>query len=100
MTPHQAATNPWSTGDPRLYDTSDDDDDKKEEPTDIASLREKLAALQLCLNNMDERVAKTEIDRMELGDKVDTLHKAICSKIKHLAKATGNEDLYRSPDPK
>ena len=69
-------------------------------PNDIVSLHEQLAALQLCLNNMDERVAETEIDRMELGDKVDTLRKAVCSKMKHLAKATGNEDLYRSPDPK
>ena len=49
---------------------------------------------------MDERVAEMEIDRMELGDRVDTLHKAVCSKIKHLAKATKNEDLYRSLDPK
>ena len=47
---------------------------------------------------MDERVAETEIDRIELGDRVDTLCKAVCSKIKHLAKATGNEDLYRSLD--
>ena len=67
---------------------------------DIASLHEQLAALRLCLNNMDERVAETEIDRMELGDRVDTLRKAVCSKIKCLAKATGNEDLYRSRDPK
>jgi len=100
VTPHQAATDPWSTGDPRLYDTIDDDDDKKEEPTNVTSLREQLAALRLCLNNMDERVAETEIDRMELGDKVDTLRKAVCSKIKRLAKATGNKDLYRSPEPK
>ena len=49
---------------------------------------------------MDERVADTEIDRMELGDRVDTIRKMVCSKIKCLAKATGNEDLYRSPDPK
>ena len=49
---------------------------------------------------MDERVAKTEIDRIELGDRVDTLLKAVCSKIKRLAKVTGNKDLYRSPDPK
>ena len=79
---------------------ADDDDDEEEEPNDIASLCEQLAALRLCLNNMDERVAETEIDRIELGDRVDTLRKAICSKIKCLAKATGNEDLYRSPDPK
>jgi hypothetical protein len=49
---------------------------------------------------MDERVAESEIERMELGDRVDTLRKAICSKNKRLAKATGNEDLYRSPDLK
>ena len=41
-------------------------------------------------------MAESEIDRMELGDRVDTLRKAVCSKIKRLAKATGNEDLYRS----
>jgi len=49
---------------------------------------------------MDERIAESEIDQMELGDQVDTLRKAVLSKIKRLAKATGNEDLYRSPDPK
>ena len=80
-------------------DSDDDDDEEEEEPSDIASLREQLAALWLRLNNMDERVAETEIDRMELGDRVDTLRKAVCSKIKHLAKATGNEDLYRSRIP-
>ena len=80
--------------------SDDDDDDEEEEPSDIASLREQLAALRLRLNNMDECVAETEINRMELGDRVDILRKAVCSKIKRLAKATGNEDLYRSPDPK
>jgi len=49
---------------------------------------------------MDERVAETEIDMMELGDRVDTLRKVVCSKIKRLAKMTGNEDLYKSPEPK
>jgi len=81
-------------------DFDDDDEEEEEEPNDIASLREQLAALQLRLKNMDERVAKIEIDRMELGDRVDTIRKMVCSKIKCLAKATGNEDLYRSPDPK
>ena len=79
---------------------TDSNDDEEEEPNDVTSLREQLAALRLRLNNMDERVAETEIDRMELGDRVDTLRKAVCSKINRLAKATGNEDLYRSPDPK
>ena len=90
-------------GPPEIHaytDTEDEDEDEEEEPTDVASLRAQLAALRLCLNNMDERVAESEIDQMELGDRVDTLRKAVCSKIKRLAKATGNEDLYRSPDPK
>ena len=81
-------------------DSDNDEEEEEEEPSDIASLRKQLAALRLRLNNMDEHVAKTEIDRMELGDRVDTLHKTVCSKIKRLAKVTGNEDLYRSPDPK
>ena len=81
-------------------DSDDEEEEEEEEPSDIASLREQLAALWLRLNNMDERVAETEINRMELGDRVDTLRKAVCSKIKRLAKATGNKDLYRSPDPK
>ena len=82
-------------------DTKDEDkDEEEEEPTDVTSLRAQLAALRLRLNNMDERIAVSKIDRMELGDRVDTLRKAICSKIKRLAKSTGNEDLYQSPDPK
>ena len=54
----------------------------------------------MVLKSRQQRVAETEIVRMELGDRVDTLRKAVCSKIKRLAKAIGNEDLYRSPDPK
>ena len=45
-------------------------------------------------------VAESEIHRMDLDDKVDTLRKAVCSKIKRLAKATGDEELYRAPDPR
>ena len=82
------------------YTDTEDEDEEEEEPTDVTSLREQLAALRLRLNNMDERVAESEIDRMELGDRVDAFRKAVCSKIKRLAKVTGNEDLYRSPDPK
>jgi len=81
-------------------DSDDEEEEEEEDPNDVASLREQLAALRLRLNNMDERVAETEIDRMELGDRVDTLRKAVCSRIKRLAKATGNEDIYKSPDPK
>ena len=83
-----------------MEDEDEDDKEEEEEPTDITALRAQLASLRLRLNNMDERVAETEIDRMELGDRVETLRKAVCSKIKCLAKETGNEDLYRSPDPK
>ena len=90
-------------GPPEIHaytDTEEEDEKEEEEPTDVASLRAQLAALRLRLNSMDERVAESEIGRMELGDRVDTLRKEVCSKIKRLAKATGNEDLYRSPDPK
>jgi hypothetical protein len=31
---------------------------------------------------MDECMAESKIERMDLDDKVDTLHKAVCSKIK------------------
>ena len=86
-------------GPPEVYAYTNSDD-KEEEKSDIAALREQLAALKLRLNNMDERVAESEIDRMDLVDKVDTLRKAVCSKIKRLAKATGNEELYRAPDPR
>jgi len=86
-------------GPPEIHSYTDSDG-KEEEKDDIAALREQLAALKLRLNNMDERVAESEIDRMDLDDKMDMLHKAICSKIKHLAKATGNEELYQAPDPR
>ena len=49
---------------------------------------------------MDEQMAESEIDQMDLYNKMDTLRKAICSKIKRLAKAIGNEELYRAPDPR
>ena len=75
-------------------------DNEEEEKSNIAALCEQLSTLKLWLNNMDERVAESEINRMDLDDKVDTLRKAVCSKIKHLAKATGNEELYRAPDPR
>ena len=58
-------------------DSDDNDEEEEEEPNNVASLREQLAALRLRLNNMDERVAEMEIDRMELGDRVDTLRKAV-----------------------
>ena len=75
-------------------------DNEEEEKSNIAALCEQLATLKLRLNNMDERVVESEINRMDLDDKVDMLCKAVCSKIKRLAKATGNEELYRAPDPR
>ena len=60
-------------GPPKVYAYTDSDDEE-EEKSNIAALREQLAALKLWLNNMDERVAEFEIDRMDLDDKVDTLH--------------------------
>ena len=62
-------------GPPEIYACTDSDDVEEEENDDIAALREQLAALKLRLNNMDERVAESEIDRMDLDDKMDTLRK-------------------------
>ena len=56
-------------------DEDEDDEEEEEEPTGIAALRAQLASLRLRLNNMDERVAESEIDRMELGDRVYTFRK-------------------------
>ena len=74
--------------------------EEEDEKDNIAALREQLAALKLRLNNMNERMAESEMDCMDLDYKMDTHCKVVCSKIKCLAKATENEDLYRSPDPK
>ena len=88
-------------GPPEIHAYTDsDEEEEEEEKDDIATINEQLAALKLWLNNMDKQVAESEIDRMDLDKKVDTLRKAVCSKIKRLAKATGNEELYRAPNPR
>jgi hypothetical protein len=78
----------------------DSSEEEEEEGDEIKELKEQLAMLKLRPNNMDERVAESEIEGMDLDDKVDTPRRAVCSKIKRLAKATGNEDLYRGRDPR
>jgi predicted nuclease with TOPRIM domain len=83
-----------------IWAYTDSSEEEEEEGNEIKELREQLATLKLKLNNMDERVAESEIECMDLDDKVDTLCKAVCSKIKRLVKAIGNEDPYRVPDPR
>ena len=92
-------SSPPIRGPQEVHDYKDNDEEEKEKD-DIAALHEQLTALKLRLNNMDERVAESEIDWMDLDDKVDTLRKAVCSKIKRLAMATGNEELYGAPNPR
>ena len=87
-------------GPPEIHAYTDSEEEEEEEKDDIAKLHEQLATLKLRLNNMDEWVAESEIDRMDLDNKMDTLRKAVCSKIKRLAKATANEELYRAPGPR
>ena len=91
---------PLIWGPPEIHACTYNSKEEEEEKDDIAALREQLAALNLRLNNMDERVVESKMDHMDLDDKMDTLRKAVCSKIKRLAKATGNEELYRAPDPR
>jgi hypothetical protein len=85
-------------GPPEIHAYTDSDDKEEEEKDNIAALHEQLAALKLRLNNMDEQVVESEIDQMDLDDKMDMLRKAVCLKIKRHAKATRNEELYRAPD--
>jgi hypothetical protein len=82
-------------GPPDIWAYTDNSEEEEEEGDEMKEMREQLATLKLRLNNMDEHVAESEIERMDLDDKVDTSRKAVCSKIKRRAKATGNEDLYR-----
>lgn len=44
----------------------------------MKELQEELNALKIKLNNMDEGVAESEIERIDLNDKVDVLRKAMC----------------------
>ena len=71
---------------------SDDDD----ESDDVEVLKRRIAALKLKFNNMDERVAETQIESMDVEDKVEVLRKAMTSKVKRLYKATGFAHLYDS----
>ena len=68
---------------------------EEEEEEEVVMLRRKVAELQLKVNNMDERVAEAILGQMETDDKMEILRKGLTSKVKRLAKATGNEDLYR-----
>jgi hypothetical protein len=71
-----------------------------EEDDDVASLRRKLTMLRIRLNNMDERVAETQIESMEVEDKVEILRKALVSKMKRLYRAADNMHLYKAENKK
>ena len=71
-----------------------------EEDDDVESLRRKLTMLRIRLNNMDERVAETQIESMEVEDKMEILRKALVSKMKHLYRATDNMHLYKAEHKK
>jgi hypothetical protein len=44
-------------------------------------------------NLLEERIAETELGRMEIDDKMEILRKAICSKFKRLWSEVGRPDL-------
>lgn len=46
------------------------------------------AALPIRLNNMDERVAGSEIARLDTEDDMESLRKTMTAKFKHLRRAT------------
>jgi hypothetical protein len=67
-----------------------------EEEDIVEALRRKISTLKIRLNNMDERVAETQIESMEVEDKMEILRKALISKIKCLYRATENMHLYKA----
>lgn len=77
-----------------------DDSEANEDTDEVKALRKQIAALQIRLNNMDERVAESEITRLDTEDDMETLRKTMTAKFKHLAKAPGHPELYRRPDPR
>jgi hypothetical protein len=71
-----------------------------EEDDDVESLRRKLTMLRIRLNNMDERVVETQIESMDVEDKMEILRKALVSKMKRLYRATDNMHLYKAENKK
>lgn len=68
-----------------------------EEEETMASLREELADMKAKCHNLAEQMAELEIWRMETDDKMETLRKALCAKVKRLASECGRPDLYDPP---
>ena len=83
-------------GPPEVYAYTDSDEEEEEE-SDIATLREQLAALKLRLNNMDERVAESKIDWMDLDDKVDTCARPFVQRSNALQKLPGTRSFIEPP---
>jgi hypothetical protein len=81
-------------GTPGSLEWSDEEDD------DVESLRRKLTMLRIRLNNMDERVVETQIESMDVEDKMEILRKALVSKMKRLYRATDNMHLYKAENKK
>ena len=51
------------------------------------------------LNNMEERVAEGELWRMDIDDKINTLRRSLCAKVKRITEAMGRPELYDPPMP-
>jgi hypothetical protein len=50
--------------------------------------------LKMKNNLLEERIAKVELGRMDMDDKMEILCKALCSKFRRLLKELGRPDLY------
>jgi CII-binding regulator of phage lambda lysogenization HflD len=71
-----------------------DDDMEEEELSDehVASLKQKIIALE-------EQVTELHLVIYDQQDDFGMLYKATLSKLKHFAKALGDPSLYNAPSP-
>jgi hypothetical protein len=75
-------------------DQFEDSDEDSEDEDPYENLRIEIAELKMKNNLLEERIAKAELRRMDMDDKMEILRKALCRKFRHLLKELGRPDLY------
>jgi hypothetical protein len=78
-------------GPPGQFEDSDED---SEDEDPYKGLRNEITELKMKNNLLEEHITEAELGRMDMDDKMEIIHKAICSKFRHLLKELGRPDLY------
>jgi hypothetical protein len=82
---------PSIRGPPSQFEDSDED---SEDEDPYEGLRNEIAKLKMKNSLLEGRIAEAELRRMDMDDKMEILHKAICSKFRRLLKELGHPNLY------